>query len=192
METNEIKAESETLVKQIKELGRKAVYYENLSLIYKRELGQVQTHAADTLIVTDTAYVTDKRDRFFNSSFGDELFIDGYFQPYNPYNLFITNLRLKSKIDIIVSTDNSGQLFWTIETNSKYLSAENVNVQMLKKSPWRFFAMGNLYFTNFKFERFTGIDLKGGISKGNIGGTMGIKLNFNNNAEYSIGVITFF
>lgn len=174
---------------------REAAYYEQLSIKYQRELGKITTLPVDTVFLasTDTVYKFDPRDRYFKDyNIDNEVFLSGHFQPYDPFDLYITDLTLLSKLDIAVSFNDDDEYFWTAETNSKYLSVENVSVQFTKQERWKFFVMSNLYFQGFDFGKFTGIDLRAGLTKGKFGGNAGFKFNSDTPTEFSFGIMRFF
>lgn len=140
IEVKKLKIDNEYLRERLEDTDRKAKMYAEMCFEYKARLDAIDTEprGRDTVWLKDSTKV-DPRDRVFNEIFNNELTLKGYFQPYHPYKLFITELKLLFGIDILLAQDEDDVWFYTIDTKSDYLVPRNVNVQVKPNEPRKWF-----------------------------------------------------
>ena len=162
-EVDRLKIDNKLLLGHLEQTKREAKVYMELAFSYKREIGRLKSRPVDSVFITttDTVY-RDPRDRDF--SFDDkELSLSGYFQPYDPYDIFINSLKLKFGVDILLSEMDDGSYFTSVDTKSKYLTPENINVQIKAIDPKiRFILGGSLLFEGYK-PKIIGSELSLGV-----------------------------
>lgn len=181
------------LAKLLKDSKRETTMYSEMAFIWKARFDSIKTLPPTTIYIHTSDGPTDSTDRTFNHVIPNELSLSGWFQTKSPWQLFIQNLELKMKIDVSVNFNKDDTYFIDINTNSKYLKASDVNVQVIPfPVKWEYFYGGNLYFQDFMNAQ--GIGVMGGIKNGYYGGFIGVDYinSFNKNGlYYKIGVLKF-
>lgn len=172
IEENKTPEMNEELKKRLQQTKRQLNYYSNLYLQYKIKIDSITTQpmtacsdSASTNSAVNIAVAADSMNRGFSTTYNDELFLSGYFQTRSPFLLFISELSLKSIIDLAVSYDEKNDTYFgTVNTNSQWLKPTNFKVSIIPR-PTRleYFYGGNINYNN----GFSGIGLTVGLKRGN-------------------------
>ena len=121
---DKLKDVNKSLQNRINQTNREVIYFSSLVLDYKTKLDSIRTTAAGanpnfTVNSLTPGAPKDSSDRAFNAV-QEGLSVIGYFQIHYPFLLFINELKLTSKIDLVVSLDEKAdQYFGTVNTNSQ-------------------------------------------------------------------------
>jgi len=191
IENKKLSIDNGYLKNRLDQTDRKAKFYSTLSLEYKFKLDSIGTVAAGNQVQqnNNTAVITpkDSTDRVFNQNYNNELFLSGFFQIHSPYNLFITQLLLKSKIDILVSADEANNYFGTVSTNSSFLKPSDFKIQVTPPEiHWEYYYGAGINY----ISTLSGIGFTGGIKKGEWSLYGGAEFTKENNI-YRIGILKF-
>lgn len=185
---DELTIKNEELKQMVEDRDRKALFYANLSFLYKGRLDSIKTVPADTITIVDTIRQMSPGDRIFSRNFNNELYLAGYFNTTEPYLLHITDWSLNFNLDILLSQNKEGVWFHTVDTKNPRLRLTSADV---KVSPYPtkleyFISIGLL--SDVKFEKY-GASGKIGLKYGTWGGYVGGVIR--QEASLELGIIKF-
>lgn len=194
IENNKLKNFNKELEDRIKQTDRKVKFYSSLSLEYKIKLDSIRTVAAGSVHLqpaqNNVVIVSpkDSTDRIFNTSYNNELFLSGFFQVHEPFFLFISELKLKSKIDLLVSVDEkTNQYYGTVSTNSSFLRPSDFKIFVSPpETHLEYFYGAGMNYTS----TLSGLGFTGGLKKGEWSLYGGVEFTKETNV-YRIGILKF-
>lgn len=198
LEVTDLITKNDSLIDYLNDNGQKIKYLASLNLQYKTKIDSllsISTTEAinDTFSYGTTVIIKDSTDREFKYRYNGELYVEGFFNTYDPYNLFLTNVQLDAEIDVAVSQDRNGFWSWNVDTHSDLLVPKAVEVQINpRSSPWEGFYGVNIISNSFNILSPTGIGLHGGVKKGNYAGQLDIRTIDEGGTYVGAGITKYF
>jgi len=186
---SEVSVINHELKEKLEASNQKAYYYSEMYLSYKGKFDSIKTKRPDTNYVYVESKL-DSTDRIFDLFLNKDIYISGYFNTVEPYMLYIKNLWLKTKLDLVISQDKDDLWYWDINTNSKYLKIDSANVKIkpFVKNKWEYFISSNV---KFSYNKIVGYGFSGGLKYKEYGVGVGASILFQHNPYYEISIMKF-
>lgn len=158
-ENKSLKIDNKVLNQRLEERNAKVNSYIKLVAKYEKEIGWLKTKPADTVYIAKVDSIPSPQpgDRVF-SHVGDGLVVSGWFQPYDPYNIYFNSLSLSLMPEIIIAKDNNDVWFATIDTKNKYLSIRDIDIKVkAPREKFVIFAGGDVAVNLSSWQVYTGV-----------------------------------